>query len=330
MLIEVLQLLGGFVLLLGGGDFLVRGAAALARRFGISAAVVGLTVVAFGTSAPELVVCLFAVADGTPGVAVGNIVGSNIANLGLLLGLTAIIRPVAITGEIVSREIPMMVLAGAVTFVLFMDGPLQDGRPNALERGDGIVLLLLFGVFMHYTIVGVLRGRRSDILVEEAGETPMAGAPPAMLPTLALVIAGSVGLAFGGDLLVDGSVALATRLGVPEMVIAATIIAVGTSLPELVTCVIAVRKDQGDLAVGNVVGSNLFNLLLVLGVTSTVAPLPLPEHAIPDLIVMNGIGLLLLPIAITRRKITRIEGSIFVAIFVGYMLWQATRFGGAG
>ncbi len=325
---DLLRLAIGLVLLLVGGDLLVRGAAGIARRFGVSPTVVGLTVVAFGTSAPELVVCLVAALDGSPGIAFGNVVGSNIANAGLLLGITALVRPLAVNSTLVAREIPMMVLASAVTAVLFLDGALQGGREDALLRGDGLVLALLFGVFLYYTAADVVRSRRSDSLLREAAGHEMVGQKEGRgVPVLVgFVVAGCAGLSIGGDLMVGAASAIARSLGVGDVVIASTIVAVGTSLPELATSVLAARKNEGELALGNIVGSNIFNLLLVLGTTSLVAPVALPAGGGVDLIFMVGLAMVLLPFSLTdQRRITRTEGVVLVAIYVGFTGWQLLR-----
>ena len=323
MLVDSLLLILGLALLIGGGHGLILGAAALAQRLGVSPMIIGLTTVAFGTSAPELAVALFAAFSGSSAIAFGNVVGSNIANVGLLLGMTAIIRPLAVHGQVVTREIPMMLLAGGVTLALGMDTVLGHG-PDAIQRGDGAVLVLLFGVFLYYTIGDALRQRRSDPLLVEAKE---------VLPdeqrlgrSLLFIVIGLVALIAGGRLLVDSGIAMARALAVPEVVIGVTVIAVGTSLPELVTCIIAVRRGMNDLAVGNLVGSNIFNLLLVLGLTSTILPVPVPAAGGIDLIVVTVFGVALLPMTMTnQRSITRPQGVMLVTGYLAYVMWQALR-----
>jgi len=327
MLAHALALAAGLVLLLVGGDVLIRGASALATRLGLSPVVVGLTVVAFGTSAPELVVCLVAARDGDPGIAFGNVVGSNIANLGLLLGATALVRPMAIRGTLVAREIPMMVLASAAGVLVALDVSLDGTDADVVRRTDGGLLLLFFAVFLYATAADVIRARRSDPVLEGAVEMPPAlGPSPRLAVSLVLVVAGLAGLTFGGRLTVSSVSAIAAALGVPAVVIGATVVAVGTSLPELATSLIAARRGQSDLAVGNVVGSNIFNLLFVLGTTAVVAPVAVPDGGWVDLAFMAGTALLVLPLAITHgHRITRPEGGLLLLAYGGYVAWQLAR-----
>ncbi len=323
---DLLRFVGGLVLLLGGGEALVRGAAGLARRLGISPAIVGLTVVAFGTSAPELVVCLFAARDGTPGIAFGNIVGSNIANVGLLLGLTAMFRPFIVHSNLVMRELPMMLLASVAAAALFLDGALHGGEADGLHAGDGLMLALFFSVFIYYTASDVLRSRNTDTLLKETGDVPGADSKSSVGTLLLFVIVGAVGLAWGGNLMVAAATSVARSLGVADVVIAATVVAVGTSLPELATSILAAKRGEGELAVGNLVGSNIFNLLLVLGTTALVAPIPLPSGGGVDLAIMVGLAIILLPLCLANgRRVTRREGVLLVAIYGGFMAWQIMR-----
>lgn len=327
MLLDLLWLVVGLVLLLAGGDGLVRGAAALAGRLGVSETIIGLTVVAFGTSAPELVVSLLSAMEGAAGLTFGNVMGSNVANLSLLLGATALLRPLTVQGSLVTREIPLLILASAVTAVVCLDGPFQDGAPAVLARGDGLVLLLLFGVFMYTSVRDVLGARKSEPVLAEAPEVPpLSSTDLALGWTLLLILGGLVGLTLGGNLMVDSAVSIAQSLGVGEVVIGSTIVAVGTSLPELATSILAARKGQGDLAVANVIGSNLFNLLFVLGTTASLLPVPLPEGGTVDLAFGTGLSLLVLPVALTHgRRITRLEGLGLLSVYAGFTAWQLLR-----
>ncbi|HVR30934.1 MAG TPA: calcium/sodium antiporter [Thermoanaerobaculia bacterium] len=321
-MLSILLLLGGLALLLGGGAGLVRGAAGLARKLGVSPLIVGLTVVAFGTSTPELAVNLIAVYRGATEVAFGNIVGSNLANLGLILGLAALVRPLVIHGQVLAREIPMMVLAAAVLLVLALD-PALRGEPGAIDRGDGLALLLVFSVFLYAMVGDVVRQRR-DPLVEQArergGESWHEGVPADLL----LVAGGIVGLVAGGRLTVDAATELALLLGVPATIIGLTIVAVGTSLPELVTSAIATWRGESDIAVGNVVGSNVFNTLFVLGVTATTRPVPVPAGGTGDLIACVVLSVVLLPMGITHsRRIVRVEGALLLSAWIAYTIWRS-------
>jgi cation:H+ antiporter len=348
---DVLFLVVGLVLLVGGGDALVRGASALARHFGISPLVVGLTVVAFGTSAPELFVNVIAVFEGKGELSFGNVIGSNIANIGLVIGLTALVRPVAMPAAIITREIPMMTLASLVALALAFDVVLgetpmdflsQDGAAlvgtptdvlsqtggdvlvgtprDFFSRADGIVLLLLFCVFIYYTVSDALRHRGESLSAGQGGESRP------LMPSVALTIVGFAGLAGGGYLTVDGASGVASALGVSDAVIGKTIVAVGTSLPELVTSLLSVIRKETDLAVGNAVGSNIFNLLFVLGVTGTLRPVPVPSGGHLDLMIATALAALLLPLSINpTRHVSRWSGGLLFGIYAGFMLYTGWR-----
>lgn len=306
----------GIAVLVFGGDKLVTGASALAARFGIPPIAIGMTVVAFGTSTPELVVNLSASFNGTSEIGFGNVVGSNIANIGLLLGLTAIIAPITVHSTIIAREIPMMVLATLAAIALGMDAWFSSAD-SAFSRGEGIALLLLFGIFMYYTVAEIIRDRRDDALAEESDAHIR---PTAGLGRSSLFIAlGLAGLVLGGELAVRGATGIATSIGMSDVVIGLTIVAVGTSLPELATSVIAARKGAADMAVGNIVGSNIFNLLFIYGLTMTVAPAPVPASGGIDLLVALVFAIALLVMAWTgKRRITRLEGALLLLGYSGY------------
>lgn len=324
---NLLLLLAGLALLLTGGEALVRGASALARRLGISTMVIGLTVVAFGTSAPELAVSVSAAVSGSGDIAFGNVVGSNIANVALLLGVTALLAPIAVASDIVAREVPMLLLASIALVVVSQDAWIDGAAADAITRGDGLVLLLLFSIFLYYTARGTLLARRQDaLLVEARAEAPGLVAEGSVRVALLLVGYGLLGLVLGGDLLVDAASAIARGLGVPEVVIGMTVVAVGTSLPELATCIAAARKNEPDLAVGNIIGSNLFNILFVLPVAALAHPLPVPAGSAFDLGSMTVLALALVPIVLTdSRRITRGEGGLLVAAYAGFLAWQVWR-----
>ncbi|BAM04914.1 calcium/sodium antiporter [Phycisphaera mikurensis] len=314
-----LTLLGlGLALLLAGGEALVRGAVAAAERLGVPTLVIGLTVVAFGTSTPELVVSLGAAWRGSPDLTFGNVVGSNLANVTLLLGLTALVKPVLVERRIVRREVPLMLLTAAAAAALALDGSLGSaGAADAFSRGDGLVLLLLFAVYL-YGLLGDALGEKGP-----AGSTEAAAKPPASgWLALGLIALGLVGLIAGGELTVRGATDLARAAGLPEVVIALTVVAVGTSLPELVTCLAAARRGQSDLVVGNLVGSNLYNLTFVLGLTAAAVPVPVPVGGGPDLLAMVAVSALLLPLALTGKRVSRPEGALLLALFGGYTLWR--------
>ncbi|MFH1851537.1 MAG: calcium/sodium antiporter [Candidatus Neomarinimicrobiota bacterium] len=323
MLIQLLILLTGLALLLGGGELLVRGASALAKSLRVSPLVIGLTIVAFGTSAPELSVTLLAAVQGNTEIAFGNIIGSNIANIGLIIGIAALIKPLAIEGIIITREIPMMLLASLIALVAGMDIFLRNS-PNTFDRSDGLVFLLIFCVFLFYTIGDVIRKRKADPLLMQAEEISAGKSSGKITYNLFLFIAGLVLLVAGGKLAVDAAVTVAESLHVPRVIIGLTVIAVGTSLPELVTSVIATWKGQTDIAIGNIVGSNIFNLLFINGIGATLRPIPVPAaEGIQDLVMMVFLAFLLLPLCITdRRKIVWREGLFLLFLYFGFSIWR--------
>ncbi|MBU0681635.1 MAG: calcium/sodium antiporter [Proteobacteria bacterium] len=325
-MIDVVLLVVGLALLLGGGDLLVRGASALAQGLGVSSLAIGLTVVAFGTSAPELSINLLAALKGNGAISFGNIIGSNIANIGLILGVAALIKPLDIQGTIISREIPMMLLASLAALVMGLDFTLRH-QLAVFDRVDGLILVLLFGVFLYYTISEVITKRRQDPFAKQAVESSPRSHLKSLTVNSGLVIGGLGALVFGGKLTVDAAIHIAEALQIPKVVIGLTIVAVGTSLPELVTSIMATRRGQTDLAIGNVVGSNIFNLLFVTGVSATVTPIDIPAGGIADLVVMTLLSLALLPIAMThQKKIVRSEGFFLLAVYFGYIIWRAHLF----
>ncbi|MEX5306424.1 calcium/sodium antiporter [Kocuria sp. CPCC 205258] len=335
-LLDVGRIVAGLALLVLGGELLVRGASALARRVGISSLVVGLTVVSAATSAPELAVTVGAVLRDEPGLAVGNVVGSNIVNVLLILGLSALVVPLAVKQRLVRFDLPWMVVLSIGLLLVSL-----DGRIGAV---DGVVLLA--AVVLH-TVLTVVIGRRGAPVpaaapsgdrgagggtggAEDAGteEEP----PPASVPrSVLLVVVGIALLVAGATLLVDGAVSIATSLGVSSLVVGLTVVAVGTSLPELATSVIAVRRGERDLAVGNVVGSNIFNIGVVLGLPALISPegIPVSGAAVAlDIPVMLAAAVALLPIAFTGFAVARWEGALFVALYAaytGYVVLAATE-----
>lgn len=307
---DLVFVLAGLVLLVFGGDALVKGAVALALRLGIPALIVGLTVVAFGTSAPELLVSITAALDGVAGIAIGNVVGSNIANILLILGLPAIITTIH-SSQIDTRRSYVVMLAITLGFALLcFTGP--------LIWWHGVLLLALLALVIGDNIRSA-RAHKAAACDEE-----LEGADPHMAPWKigALILAGLIGLGVGANLLVTGAVNIARMIGISETVIGLTLVALGTSLPELVTSVVAAMRKQADVALGNVIGSNIFNILSILGVTALIAPLPVdPAILWRDNWVMLAVALALVPFVLFRRDIGRIAGLGFVAAYVGYSAW---------
>jgi cation:H+ antiporter len=312
-ILPIVSILGGLVLLVAGGELLVRGASRLAAAVRISPLVIGLTVVAFGTSAPELAVSVQAALAGSGDIALGNVIGSNIFNVLFILGISAIIVPLVVSSQLVRRDVPLMIAASVLLLVLSLD--------STIDRLDG---LLLFSGIVFYTSWCVWQSRREhrDVQVEFAQQWPQ-GKPSAglILLQMGFIVAGLVLLGVGSRFLVSGAVTIAERLGVSELVIGLTIVAAGTSLPEVVTSIVAALRGERDIAVGNIVGSNLFNILCVLGMASLIAP-----HGIQvstailqfDLPVMIAVAVACLPIFFSGHLISRWEGCLFFFYYLVY------------
>jgi cation:H+ antiporter len=316
-----LLLIAGLLVLLSGGEALVRGATALARRLGISPMVIGMTVLAFGTSAPELAVNVAAAFAGRSAITFGNVVGSNIANVGLILGFTAILQTLRIHRTIVTREIPIMLGATALAIFLGSDWML-GGTPDRIGRVDGVLLLIAFAAFLFVTVRNALKARKDDQFMREA-EVEQDVALPNAPATVLLTVAGLAGVLLGSHWTVEGATRVAQGLGMSEALIGLTIVAIGTSLPELTTSLFAALKGHADLAIGNIVGSNVFNLLFVLGVSATIhaVPVPVPRGRI-DLLALALFSIILLPFGLTQKKLRRAEGAVLLAGYVAFMVWR--------
>ncbi len=319
MIFDIGQLALGLVLLVAGGRTLVSSASALALELGVSTLVIGLTVVAFGTSAPELAVSIAAALGGTGEMAFGNIVGSNLANIGLVVGVSAIVRSLSIQGIIITREIPMMILASLAVCVLGLDRVGSVG-PEAYDRADGLVLFLFFAVFLYYTIGDTLRQQETDPLIQQL-EGRRIRSFESIATAAGLIAVGLVGLVAGGRLTVNGAIGVAETLAIPQSIIAFTVIAVGTSLPELTTSILAAMRGDSDLAIGNVVGSNIFNLLFVLPATAVIRPVPVPDSGALELVAAAVASALLLVVcsAYGGRQISHAGGWLLLTGYVGFV-----------
>ncbi len=320
-MIEYLLLFAGLAFLVKGGEWLVDGASSLASRVGVPPLVIGLTVVAFGTSLPELLVSVLAALQGSSDIAFGNVVGSNLANILLILGIAAIIAPIKVQRSTTLSEVPFSFLAAALLFT-FSLAPALDGIPgHDIYRFEGIILLLIFCVFIVYALEMTRKASRKAKKEDQGIHTHT----PARITVL--LVGGLAALYFGGQWTVDGAVAVATVLGLSEYVIASTIIAVGTSLPELVTTVIAARKGNADLAVGNVIGSNIFNILWILGVTAIIAPIGMPPSALWDVGLLLGVTALLFGFLYLWRKhaLERWQGILFLVLYATYIVFLVWR-----
>ncbi|TVQ32902.1 MAG: sodium:calcium antiporter [Phycisphaeraceae bacterium] len=332
MLIQFSLLAAGIVVLIAGGDMLVRGAAAMAARLGVAPLIIGLTIVAFGTSAPELSLNVVAATSGATDLSFGNIVGSNIANIGLILGISALLRPMAVHSTLVNREIPIMLVASALLAGMMLLGPQVTGERAGpgLARSEGVALLIGFGAFMAIVLWTTMRRPAIDptavAAAEEAEEKAGGEKTRTLTWCLLMFFAGLALLLVGGKLAEMGAVGAALQLGLTETLIGLTVVAVATSLPELATSLIALKKGETDIAVGNIFGSNIFNLLLIMGVTATVAPVPLPAGGWMALAVMGLLTVALVPMCFTaNRTISRIEGAGLLAAYAAYMAFEVWR-----
>lgn len=324
-MIEAFLFILGMALLIAGAEFLVRGASSLAGSMGISPLVIGLTVVAFGTSFPEFAVNMTASLQGTSDISFGNIIGSNIANIGLILGCAALIRPLSVRGIVILREIPMMLLATGAVLIMGFDEVLTR-TPSRFDRADGLLLLLLFCVFLYYTVTGVFTGTSRTSLLEETGQLVREKSSQGAMASMFITAAGLVMLLIGARLVVNASVEIARMAQIPEAVIALVLVAIGTSLPELATSILASAKGQYDIAMGNVVGSNIFNLLFILGTSSSIRPCPVPSGGYLDLAAMAVFSLILLPFSMTgKHTLSRFEGGVLLGMYLLYILYRVIQ-----
>lgn len=307
----------GFVFLIKGADFLVDGSSAIAKRFGISSLVIGLTIVAFGTSMPELIVNIFASLEGDTGLAIGNILGSNIANILLILGISAMIYPLRVGHGTVWKEIPFSLFAILVLFFMVNDHFIDGDALSSITRIDGLILLSFFVIFMYYIFSISKNGEnQNNESKDEIKKIPV-------LISIFLIILGIVGLALGGKWIVDSAVDIASGMGVSQSLIGLTIVAFGTSLPELVTSAVAAYKKRSDIAIGNIVGSNIFNIFWILGVSATINPLPISEATNRDVLVTVFATLALFVLLFVGKKniFERWQGALFVLAYILYIVF---------
>jgi cation:H+ antiporter len=310
----------GFVAVIKGADWLVDGSSSVASRIGVSGLVIGLTVVAFGTSMPELVVNLLASVEGNTDIAIGNVIGSNIANILLILGVAALIYPLAVQRSTVWREIPFALLATVLIAIMAHDVYVDGALASALTRSDGLILLGFFVIFLYYIFGMAKESANTEVVGEEVSIHSWSR-------SILLILGGLIGLVVGGKWVVDGAVAFASMLGVSEALIGLTIVAVGTSLPELATSAVAAYKKNVDIAVGNVVGSNIFNIFWILGVSAVIHPLPLSPVLSQDILVAVLVTLVLFAALFVGRRhvLERWQGGVFVLTYVIYVIFLVWR-----
>jgi len=304
----------GFVLLISGANLLVEGSASIAKKLNISSIVIGLTIVAFGTSAPELIVNIFASVQGNTEIAIGNILGSNIVNILLILGISAIIYPLATKENTVWKEIPLSLLAAILVGVMVNDTLIDGGTFSGLTRIDGIVFIAFFIIFLYYTFgISKVSGENTDLEIKEMS----------YMKSSLYIVGGLLGLVFGGKWIVDGAIKIAEGFNVSQSLIGLTVVAIGTSLPELATSAVAAYKKQSDIAIGNVVGSNIFNIFWILGFSAVINPLPFSKDSIIDIIMTIVASLILFLIMFIGKKHTveRWQGVIMIIIYIGYVAY---------
>ena len=316
---DILLLIVGLGLILAGANFLTDGSAALAQRFRVPEFIIGLTVVAVGTSTPELVVSVLSAIGGQSDVAIGNVVGSNIFNVFVILGVCALIRPVPLTAGNIRRDIPFGVLVSLLLLALAQDSLLCKGAADRIGRLDGVAMLALYILLMWYTI-------RKTKRPEATAPTEGSKAPMAAWLTAVMIVGGLAGLVFGGEMFLRSATSIARSLGVSESVIAITLVAGGTSLPELASSLVSLFKGKADMALGNVIGSNIANILLILGVSATINPLSMGGITVWDLlmVLLSSVVVFLAAFTFKRKAIDRWEGALFVAIYAVY-IWYLIR-----
>lgn len=310
----ILQLIGGLLLILVGANILTDGASSIAKRFHISSLVIGLTIVAFGTSAPELTVSIASALKGSTDMAIGNVVGSNIFNTLMIVGCTAAIVPLRMNKGTLSKEIPLCILASVVLFICGNEVLIDGATTNSISSSDGLLLLCFFSIFLGYTFA-IAHNQPTG------AETPVKEMP--VWKASVFIVGGLVGLVFGGDFFVSGASDIARKLGVSESVIGLTLVAGGTSLPELATSIVAALKKNAEMAIGNVIGSNLFNIFFVLGCSATIHPLTMKGINNIDLGVLVGSSLLLyfFGLFFKKRTVTRWEGIVMALCYVAYTVY---------
>ena len=317
----------GFVFLVKGADFFVSGSSSIARFFKIPSFIIGLTIVAFGTSAPEAAVSITAAFKGQNDIALGNVVGSNLFNLLAVVGICALIKPIGVKTSILAKEFPFSILATVALLLMGLDVFFGGGDSNLLSRNEAWVLILFFCIFVFMLVTSALSARKSGEIVDLADEAQSEEAPKKKQPLWKSILLAVVGLAGirGGQLVVNSAREIALSFGISESLIGLTIVAIGTSLPELVTSIVAATKGESDIAIGNVVGSNIFNILFVLALSAAIHPISFDLNALIDLGILIAVSLLTYVFAIAKKGVNRVEGGILVSLYIGYMVYIILR-----
>jgi cation:H+ antiporter len=314
--LDYLVLIIGFSFLIKGADLFVEGSSSIAKTFKIPPILIGLTIVAFGTSAPEAAVSINAAIKGSNEIALGNVVGSNLFNFLLVIGISSIINPMKVQKSTILKEFPFAILTSIVLFILCADVSLQGSEIDVISRADGLILLSLFLVFLYYLIEMAIMSR--DDYKDDGQKSPLG-------KSIFMSIIGVAGIIYGSEWVVNASSSIAIDLGMSKNLVGLTIVAVGTSLPELVTSIVAAFKNESDIAMGNVLGSNLFNVLLVLGISSSIRPIPINPAIFVDMIFLLIVTIITYVFAVTKKKVFRLEGVFLVCLYIGYMSYIIIR-----
>lgn len=318
IVLYIALLVAGLFLLVKGADFFVEGSSNIAKFLKIPSIIIGLTIVAFGTSAPEAAVSITAGIKGSNDIAVGNVLGSNLFNLLIVLGISAAIKPVKIDSQIIRKEFPFMALATAALLLVSFDVTFGNGTENVVSRNEALVLIMLMAVFVYSIITTALRSRKEN---EDDDNRPKHSLTKCILFT----VGGLAAIIFGGQLVVDNAEKLALKLGMSETLVGLTIVAIGTSLPELVTSIVAARKGESDIAIGNVVGSNIFNILFVLAASAAITPMHINSEGLTDMLILMGITIITYIFCVTKKSVSRPEGVLLVLFYAAYMTYAIIR-----
>lgn len=323
MIIDIILLIVGAAFILLGADALTGGASDLARKWGISELIIGLTIVALGTSMPELVVSVISSIQNKPELAIGNVVGSNLFNTLIILGITALICPVTVSKQVIGKDIPWSILASTLLLIVASGAFINGDQHNEISRTSGLVFLLIFITFIYYTILVAKKEDHQDKqeAIQADADTQQEVQVSPLWKSILFIFLGLIGLILGGELFVDSASNIAFSLGMSESLVGLTIVAMGTSIPELATSVVAALKNKAGMAIGNAIGSNIFNILLILGASATITPLRMGNITTVDLLMLLLISLLVWLFARTGYVLSRKEGGIMISIYFIYMVY---------
>lgn len=320
MALSIILLIIGFVLLVKGADLFVEGSSNIAKLMKIPSIIIGLTIVAFGTSAPEAAVSIIAGIQGSNDISVGNVLGSNLFNLLIVLGVSAVISPVRIDGQIIKKEFPFMALSMAALLLMSFDVFFGNGTDNVIARNEALVLVMLMGIFLYSIITTALRSRNENS--SDDGESKPAHS---LLKSIIFTVGGLAGIIIGGEAVVDNAKKIALTLGMSDTLVGLTIVAVGTSLPELVTSLAAAKKGESDIAVGNVVGSNIFNVLFVLAVSAAITPMNINSQGLTDMVILMIFTMITYIFCVTKKTVNRPEGIVLSLSYAAYLAYAIIR-----